>query len=93
MLACARGWNTTVVAVRLNTERKTVARWRTRFLRDRLEGLSELPAPGRSWPLPGRARAVVRRVGCRPFRRPRPPSRGCTVLRGNRRRSGRPPAG
>ncbi|MCX5079034.1 helix-turn-helix domain-containing protein [Streptomyces sp. NBC_00513] len=46
VLACARGWNTTVVAVRLNTERKTVARWRTRFLRDRLEGLSDEPRPG-----------------------------------------------
>ncbi|WP_407838182.1 IS630 family transposase [Streptomyces sp. DSM 116496] len=46
VLACARGWNNTVVAARLNTERKTVARWRTRFLRDRLNGLSDEPRPG-----------------------------------------------
>ncbi|MFB7448819.1 helix-turn-helix domain-containing protein [Streptomyces sp. NPDC056194] len=31
VLARARGWNSTVVAARLGTERKTVARWRTRF--------------------------------------------------------------
>ncbi|CAM5551589.1 IS630 family transposase [Streptomyces avidinii] len=46
VLACARGWNNTMVAARLDTERKTVARWRTRFLRDRLEGLADEPRPG-----------------------------------------------
>ncbi|MEU0992067.1 IS630 family transposase [Streptomyces sp. NPDC005953] len=46
MLACANGWNNTVVAARLETERKTVARWRTRFLRDRLSGLADEPRPG-----------------------------------------------
>ncbi|WP_198358438.1 IS630 family transposase [Streptomyces fildesensis] len=46
VLACARGWNNTAVAAQLNTERKTVARWRTRFLRDRLDGLSDEPRPG-----------------------------------------------
>lgn len=46
VLACANGWNNTVVAARLETERKTVARWRTRFLRDRLEGLVDEPRPG-----------------------------------------------
>ncbi|MET7642931.1 helix-turn-helix domain-containing protein [Streptomyces sp. NPDC005426] len=48
MLACARGWNNTAVAVaaRLGTERKTVARWRTRFVRERLDGLSDEPRPG-----------------------------------------------
>ncbi len=46
VLACARGWNNTVVAARLNSERKTVARWRTRFLRDRLDGLADEPRPG-----------------------------------------------
>jgi hypothetical protein len=28
-------------------DRKTVARWHTRFLRDRLDGLSDEPRPGR----------------------------------------------
>ncbi|WP_327429237.1 IS630 family transposase [Streptomyces sp. NBC_01236] len=46
VLACARGWNNTVVAARLDTDRRTVARWRTRFLRDRLEGLSDDARPG-----------------------------------------------
>lgn len=46
VLACGRGWKNTVVAARLDTERKTVARWRTRFLRDRLDGLSDEPRPG-----------------------------------------------
>ncbi|WP_327166811.1 IS630 family transposase [Streptomyces zaomyceticus] len=46
VLACARGWNNTMVTARLDTERKTVARWRTRFLRDRLDGLADEPRPG-----------------------------------------------
>ncbi|MFC8520759.1 hypothetical protein [Streptomyces sp. NPDC057257] len=29
------------MAARLDTDRGTVARWRTRFLRDRLDGLSD----------------------------------------------------
>ncbi|MGW1797437.1 helix-turn-helix domain-containing protein [Streptomyces sp. NPDC001984] len=36
----------TAVAARLDTDRGTVARWRTRFLRDRLDGLSDEPRPG-----------------------------------------------
>nr|WP_234328035.1 IS630 family transposase [Streptomyces sp. NRRL F-2664] len=35
-----------MVAARLGTERRTVARWRTRFLRDRLNGLADEPRPG-----------------------------------------------
>lgn len=35
-----------MVAARLDTERKTVAGWRTRFLRERLDGLSDEPRPG-----------------------------------------------
>ncbi|MFI1647828.1 helix-turn-helix domain-containing protein, partial [Streptomyces avidinii] len=46
VLACARGWNNTMVAARLGIERKTAARWRTRFLRDRLDGLADEPRPG-----------------------------------------------
>ncbi|MFF1381714.1 IS630 family transposase [Streptomyces sp. NPDC058308] len=46
VLACARGWNNTVVAARCGTDRATVRRWRTRFLLDRLEGLSDEPRPG-----------------------------------------------
>ncbi|WP_308013507.1 helix-turn-helix domain-containing protein [Streptomyces beigongshangae] len=34
------------MAARLDTDRGTVRRWRTRFLRDRLDGLSDEPRPG-----------------------------------------------
>ncbi|MFD6461070.1 IS630 family transposase [Streptomyces roseolus] len=46
VLACANGWNNTVVAARLDVGRGTVRRWRTRFLRDRLDGLADEPGPG-----------------------------------------------
>lgn len=46
VLACAAGGNNTAVAARLGMDRKTVARWRTRYLRDRLDGLSDEPRPG-----------------------------------------------
>jgi transposase len=46
VLACAAGGNNTAVAARLGMDRKTVARWRSKFLRDRLEGLSDEPRPG-----------------------------------------------
>ncbi|MFM9449422.1 IS630 family transposase, partial [Streptomyces acidiscabies] len=46
VLACADGFNNTAVAARLDTDRKTVRRWRTRFLRERLDGLTDDPRPG-----------------------------------------------
>lgn len=46
VLACARGWNNTAVAARLGIERKTVGRWRSRFLPDRLQGLCDEPRCG-----------------------------------------------
>ncbi|GAB1515774.1 hypothetical protein JCM33774_78170 [Actinophytocola sp. KF-1] len=48
MLACAESdESNTVVAQRLNLSRHTVGTWRARFLRDRLDGLSDEPRPGR----------------------------------------------
>ncbi|GAA5032766.1 hypothetical protein GCM10023335_75590 [Streptomyces siamensis] len=44
VLACANGWNNTVVAARLGVG--TVRRWRTRFLARRLDGLADEPRPG-----------------------------------------------
>ncbi|GAA2418891.1 IS630 family transposase [Nonomuraea africana] len=46
VLACAEGGSNMAVAGRLRIDRKTVARWRSRFLRDRLDGLSDEPRPG-----------------------------------------------
>ncbi|MEW1725102.1 helix-turn-helix domain-containing protein [Streptomyces sp. NPDC093109] len=46
VLACANGWNSTVVAARLDVGRDTVRRWRTRFLPQRLDGLADEPRPG-----------------------------------------------
>src|SRR5690348_9032757 len=46
VLACAEGRNNTAVAARLGIDRRTVRRWRTRFLRERLDGLTDDPRPG-----------------------------------------------
>jgi transposase len=46
VLACAEGRNNTAVAARLGIDRRTVRKWRTRFLRGRLDGLTDDPRPG-----------------------------------------------
>ena len=46
ILACAEGRATTAVARRLHVSPTTVCKWRTRFLRDRLDGLFDEPRPG-----------------------------------------------
>src|SRR6185437_2954217 len=48
VLACADGGSIGAVAGELGVSRKTVSRWRGRFLAARLEGLSDEPRPG--WP-------------------------------------------
>lgn len=48
VLTCAEtGESNTDVAQRMNLDRSTVATWRARFVRDRLDGLSDESRPGR----------------------------------------------
>jgi Winged helix-turn helix len=51
VLACAEGGGNVAVAARLGVDRKTVGKWRARFLRERLDGLTDEPRPG----VPGRS--------------------------------------
>jgi len=46
VLACAQGGSNVAVAARLGVNRGTVAKWRARFLRDRLDGFPDEPRPG-----------------------------------------------
>jgi transposase len=46
VLACAQGGSNLAVAARLGVDRKTVSRWRARFLRERPDGLTDDPRPG-----------------------------------------------
>ena len=47
VLRCAAGGTIGEVAAELGVSRDTVSKWRSRFVRDRLEGLSDEPRPGR----------------------------------------------
>ena len=46
VLACAAGQNNKTVARRLRLSPEPVGKWRTRFVRDRLDGLVDEPRPG-----------------------------------------------
>jgi transposase len=46
VLECALGRSNTEIAASLRVSRETVRKWRSRFVRDRLEGLTDEPRPG-----------------------------------------------
>src|SRR5712691_7031453 len=46
VLACAEGLNNQIVARKLRVSPGMVVKWRSRFLKARLEGLSDEPRPG-----------------------------------------------
>jgi transposase len=46
ILLCGEGLASTVAARRLHTRAPTIGKWRGRFVRDRLDGLSDEPRPG-----------------------------------------------
>lgn len=47
MLLASQGLPNSLIAQRLDTRREVVSLWRKRFFEHRLEGLEELPRPGR----------------------------------------------
>jgi transposase len=47
VLACAAGESVSAVAAGLGVSRATAGKWRSRFLEDRLQGLTDEPRPGR----------------------------------------------
>ena len=47
VLACAQGLTSKEVAARLDVHEHTVGKWRRRFVKDRIEGLTDEVRPGR----------------------------------------------
>ena len=54
ILLAAEGLSNDEIAQRLDTRREVVSQWRKRFFQRRLEGLEELPRPGRPRAFPPR---------------------------------------
>jgi hypothetical protein len=55
ILMAADGMDNDQIAVRLNTRREVVSRWRQRFFKERMAGLEERERPGRPRVFPPRA--------------------------------------
>ena len=47
ILRCADGLTNKVVAIEIGVHEHTVGKWRRRFLKERIDGLSDEPRPGR----------------------------------------------
>ena len=60
ILLAAEGLNNDEIAVRLDSRREVVGRWRKRFFVDRLNGLEEHARPGRPRTFPPRSRCGFR---------------------------------
>ena len=78
VLACAHGQTNQAVADKLGIWPQTVAKWRGRFVRERLEGLTDEPRPGRPRTITD---TQVEQVITRPWRS-RHPARTPTGRRG-----------
>ena len=63
VLLAAKGLENDEIARRLDTPRKVVWLWRKRFFEKRLEGLDELPRPGRPRAFPPRGRNSGKGLG------------------------------
>ena len=55
ILLAAEGMSNDQIAAHLDTRREVVSMWRKRFFEHRLEGLEEMPRPGRPRAFPPRA--------------------------------------
>lgn len=62
ILACADGQATTRIARRLHVSATTVCKWRTRFLRDRIDGLADEARPELHVPAFAAASRTSRRI-------------------------------
>ncbi|WP_307544331.1 IS630 family transposase [Streptomyces sp. V3I8] len=63
VLACASGAANREAARQVGVEEHTVGKWRARFVRDRLQGLGDLPRPGGPWSVSDeQVAAVVKRT-------------------------------
>jgi hypothetical protein len=63
ILLAAQGLSNDAIAARLDTRREIVSQWRKRFFDKRLQGLEELPRPGRPRGFPPRGGGADQSTG------------------------------
>ncbi|MGP8161486.1 MAG: helix-turn-helix domain-containing protein [Candidatus Dormibacteria bacterium] len=73
MLLAAQGIDNDEIALRLDTRREIVSKWRKRFFEERLAGLEERPRQGRPGVFPPRGGRRGQGHRLRASRPPRPP--------------------
>jgi hypothetical protein len=67
LLACAEGGSARQIAQRLGVPVRRVERWRSRFLRKRLKGLSDLPRRGHAPTFSSVTRCEIIALACEPI--------------------------